>query len=111
MNHTLAGFFAALSLMLPLGSVQAASEFTPDQLRSLNNDHTRIVRQAQRVCSVGPFTGVVRRAQNKGCITGEVERHVRSAENTNMLTFHQTLPLRYRYSSQRSFGQVERHFH
>lgn len=110
MNHTLAGLVAAASLVLPLGSVQAASEFTPDQLRSLNNDHVRIVRQAQRVCSVGPFTGVVRRNHSNGCITGEVERHVRSVENANMLTFHQTLPLRYRYSSERSFGQVERYF-
>ena len=111
MKHTLVGLVAVASLVLPLGAAQAASNFSTDQLRSLNNEHTRIVRQAQRVCSVGPFTGVVRRNQNKGCIAGEVERHVRSLENVNMLTFHQTLPLRYRYSSERSFGQVERYFH
>lgn len=110
MKRFLSGLSAVVCLIVPLGSVQAASEFSKDQLRSLNNEHTRIVRQAQRVCSVGPFTGVVRRNQNKGCITGEVERHVRSVNDANMLTFHQTLPLRYRYSSERSFGQVERYF-
>ncbi|WOF74829.1 hypothetical protein QMT40_002488 [Parvibaculaceae bacterium PLY_AMNH_Bact1] len=111
MKHTLAGFVAVASLVLPLGGVQAASDLSTDQLRSLNNDHTRIVRQAQRVCSVGSFSGVVRRGQNNGCIIGDVERHVRSVEDANILIFHQTLPLRYRYSSERSFGQVERYFH
>ncbi len=111
MKHTLAGIVAAAALMLPLGTAQAAPEFSGEQLRDLNNEHTRIVRQAQRVCSVGPFTGVIRRNQNNGCIVGDVERHVRSVEDANMLTFHQTLPLRYRYSADRSFGQVERYFH
>ena len=111
MKHTLAGIVAVASLGLPLSGVQAASDFSTDQLRSLNNEHTRIVRQAQRVCSVGPFTGVVRRNQNNGCIVGDVERHVRSVEDANMLTFHQALPLRVRYSSERSFGQRERYFH
>lgn len=110
MKRFLTGLSAVVCLIMPLGSVQAASEFSKDQLRSLNNEHVRIVRQAERVCSVGPFTGVVRRTQNKGCITGEVERHVRSVGDANLLTFHQTLPLRYRYSSERSFGQVERYF-
>ncbi|AWZ01609.1 hypothetical protein RHODOSMS8_02079 [Rhodobiaceae bacterium] len=110
MKHTLAGFVAFASLVLPFSSVQAASDFSTDQLRSLNNEHTRIVRQAQRVCSVGPFTGVVRRNQSNGCIVGDVERHVRSVDDANMLTFHQSLPLRVRYSSERSFGQVERYF-
>jgi hypothetical protein len=52
----------------------------------------------------------VRRNQNNGCIVGDVERHVRSVEDANMLTFHQALPLRVRYSSERSFGQVARYF-
>ncbi len=111
MKHALVGFATAAALLLPLGGVQAASELSGDQLRDLNNEHTRIVRQAQRVCSVGPFTGVVKRNQNNGCIVGDVERHVRSVEDANLLAFHQTLPLRYRYSADRSLGQVERYFH
>ncbi len=102
---------ASVFLALPLGAAQAAPELTSDQLRSLNNEHTRIVRQAQRVCSVGPFTGVVRRSQANGCIVGDVERHVRSLDDANMLMFHRTIPLRYRYSADRSFGLVERYFH
>jgi hypothetical protein len=110
MRQFLIGLAAVVCLALPLSVAQAAPSLSEDQVKSLNNTHTRIVRQAQRVCSVGPFTGVVRRGQNRGCIVGEVERHVRSLGDPNMLTFHQGLPLRYRYSSDRSFGQVERYF-
>ncbi len=110
MKQFLVGLSAAMCLALPLSVAQAAPSLSEDQVKSLNNTHTRIVRQAQRVCSVGPFTGVVRRGQSNGCIVGDVERHVRSLEDASMLTFHQTLPLRYRYSSERSFGQVQRYF-
>ena len=110
MKQFLIGLTAAVCFVLPLSAAQAAPSFSEDQVKSLNNAHTRIVRQAQRVCSVGPFTGIVRRGQNNGCIVGDVERHVRSLEDANMLTFHQALPVRYRYSSERSFGQVQRYF-
>jgi hypothetical protein len=110
MKQFLIGLTAAVCLILPLGMAQAAPSLSENEVKSLNNAHTRIVRQAQRVCSVGPFTSIVRRGQSNGCIVGDVERHVRSLEDSSMLTFHQTLPLRYRYSSERSFGQVQRYF-
>jgi len=110
MRQFLVGLTAVVFFALPFSVAQAEPGLPTGQLQALNNGHTRIVRQAQRVCSVGPFTGIVRRGQNRGCIVGEVERHVRSLGDPNMITFHQALPLRYRYSSERSFGQVQRYF-
>jgi len=110
MKQFLIGLTVSACLSLPLSVAQAAPSLSADQVKSLNNAHTRIVRQAQRVCSVGPFTGIVRRGQSNGCIVGDVERHVRSLEDAAMVTFHQALPVRYRYSADRSFSQVQRYF-
>ena len=93
-----------------LGPVQAASTYSEDGLRALNFEHVRIVRQASRVCAAGSQWGFARYNHRNPCVIGDVERHIRFLENSDLLAFHQTLPLRRRFDAQRSMYDVRPFF-
>ncbi|MEQ9518104.1 MAG: hypothetical protein RLN89_01555 [Parvibaculum sp.] len=101
MNKLSIGAVACLLMVGPILVNQGQARAALPEIETLNEEHKRDVRQAQRVCSAGQPLGFSRRPGRDACIVGEVERFVRNHENPSMLRFHEALPLRYRYDGQR----------
>jgi len=109
MKKTLIALVGVAAVALPLGAAQAASTASEAALQSLNNTHAQIVRGAERVCA-GINSGSTVSNVGGGCTLGDVERQIRSTDNPELLAFHQQLPPRFRYSSDRSYSEVQRYF-
>ncbi len=109
MKNSLIALVGIASVALPFGAAHAQSSISGASLQSLNEAHTQIVREAERVCTGLSFGSGV--GSNGGsCTFVDIERQIHSSENAELLAFHQQLPSRYRYSSDRSYGEVERYF-
>jgi hypothetical protein len=109
MKKTLIAAAGVICATLPVGSAYAMSSVTDATLQSLNTTHTQIVREAERACS-GTGSGTSVNNQGGACALGDVERQVRSTEDADLLAFHQQLPPRIRYNSDRSYTNVKRYF-
>ena len=100
----------AASLVLPASLAAAGPAFSQAELKALNNEHVRIVRQAQRGCATSFHRGFYRYNHRNPCVVGDVERAVRALEKPALLTFHNELPMRVRFDTQRGVSDVQRFF-
>lgn len=109
MKKTVFGLAVAFGALMTVTSAQSAPQFSESQLQELNNDHIRVVRQAQRSCSTGGYLGGAGGGRS-GCVIGSVERHLDTGDHVDLYRFHRQLPLRQRYNSERSFSETQKYF-
>jgi hypothetical protein len=100
----------ASSMLLSLGNTYAEPLISGEQLSTLNTEHVRIVRQAQRACATNLHRGFARHNHRNPCVISDVERHVRSLDRPVLRRFHEQLPVQYRYDAHRSLNNVTRFF-
>lgn len=70
-----------------------------EALRAIDGKHRRLIRLAQRQCSIG--IGVVEAGERNPCVISTVERGVANADDEMLAAFHAALPLSVRFDADR----------